>query len=115
MKMIIAIIRPNRLQPVKSALNEGGFSGITVHAVKGCGSQLGVIERYRGSEYVVDLLDKVQITVVVENEELNKAVKIISDSARTGELGDGKIFIVNVEEVIRIRTGETGMSALEKK
>lgn len=115
MKMIMAIIRPNRLQALKNALIEGGFGGITATAVKGCGSQLGVVERYRGSEYVVDLLDKVQITVVIDDEDLNKAIQIITDTARTGELGDGKIFVLNVEEAIRIRTNETGISALEKK
>lgn len=115
MKMIIAIIRPNRLTPVKSALHEAGFGGITVTAVKGCGTQHGVVERYRGSEYVIDLLDKVQIEVVVSNEEATKAVKIIADAAKTGEVGDGKIFVLNVEEVIRIRTSETGEAALETR
>lgn len=115
MKMIIAIIRPNRLTPVKSALHEAGFSGITVLGVKGCGSQKGVVERYRGSEYVIDLLDKIQIEVVVDNNEVNKAVQIISDAAKTGEIGDGKLFVLNVEEVVRIRTNETGQAALETK
>lgn len=113
MKMIIAIIRPGRLTAVKGALLENGFDGITVTAVKGCGSQKGVVERYRGSTYVVDLLDKVQIEVVVDDKELEKAVKVISDAAKTGEVGDGKIFVLNVEEAIRIRTGEAGVSALE--
>lgn len=113
--MIIAIIRPNRLQAVKSALNEGGFTGITVTAVKGRGSQTGVVERYRGSEYVVDLLDRVKLEVVVKDVDVNKATKIISDGARTGEVGDGKIFVLNIEEVIRIRTSESGESALEKR
>ena len=115
MKMIMAIIRPNRLQAVKGALHDGGFSGITVTAVKGCGSQRGVVERYRGSEYVIDLIDKVQVTVVVDDEYLDKATQIISDAARTGEIGDGKIFVLNVEEVIRIRTSETGVNALESR
>jgi nitrogen regulatory protein P-II 1 len=115
MKMIIAIIRPNRLTPVKSALLEAGFSGITVLGVKGCGSQRGVVEKYRGSEYVIDLLDKLQIEVVVDNEDVNKAVQIIADAAKTGEVGDGKIFVLNVDEVVRIRTNETGKAALETK
>ena len=112
MKMIVAIIRPNRLQAVKGALHEGGFTGITVVGVKGCGSQHGIVERYRGSEYVIDLLDKVQITVAVNNEDLDKAIQIIIDAAKTSEVGDGKIFVSNIEEAIRIRTGERGSSAL---
>lgn len=115
MKMIIAIIRPNRLQAVKGALHEAGFSGITVTAVKGCGSQRGVVERYRGSEYVIDLLDKVELTMVLNGADVSRATQIITDAARTGEVGDGKIFVINVEEVIRIRTGETGSNALESR
>ena len=113
--MIIAIIRPSRLAAVKDALNESGFSGITVIAVKGRGSQRGIVERYRGSEYKIDLLDKVEVKVVVEDEEQDKVIKAISDSAKTNELGDGKIFVLNVEQAVRIRTNETGVSALEKK
>lgn len=112
MKMIIAIIRPGRLSSVKAALDEAGFTGITVSSVKGRGSQKAIKESYRGSEYVVDLLDRVEIKVVVNNEDLDKTVKIIIDAAKTGEVGDGKIFVLNVEEVIRIRTSETGESAL---
>lgn len=115
MKMIIAIIRPNRLQAVKGALNDSGYTGITVTAVKGRGSQSGVVERYRGSEYVVDLLDRVKLEVVVKDEDVSKTAKIISDAARTGEVGDGKVFVLNIEEVIRIRTNEAGESALEKR
>ena len=115
MKMVVAIIRPNRLQAVKSALNEKGFTGITVTAVKGRGSQRGVVEKYRGSEYVVDLLDRVKVEVVVEDEGLQNAIQLITDSAKTGEVGDGKIFVLNIEEVIRIRTKETGQAALETK
>lgn len=115
MKMVIAIIRPTRLAAVKDSLNEGGFSGITVNSVKGRGSQKGIVERYRGSEYKIDLLDKVEIKVVVEDEDLDNVVKIITDSAKTNELGDGKIFVLNVEQAIRIRTSETGEAALEKK
>lgn len=115
MKMIVAIIRPNRLQAVKSALNEKGFTGITVTAVKGRGSQKGVVEKYRGSEYVVDLLDRIRVEVVVADEELKNVVQIITNAARTGEVGDGKIFVLNVEEIIRIRTGESGQAALETR
>jgi len=115
MKMIVAMIRPNRLTAIKGALVGGGFSGITVCAVKGGGTQGGVVERYRGSKYVVDLLDKVEIKVAVNDEDLEKAIKIISDTAKTGEVGDGKIFVLNVEEVVRIRTSETGHAALENK
>ena len=113
MKMIVAIIRPNKLSSVKSALNENGFTGITVTSVKGCGSQRGTIERYRGSEYVIDLLDKVEIKVVVNDTDQEKAIKTIIDNAKTGEFGDGKIFVLNVEEAIRIRTNDKGQAALE--
>ena len=115
MKMIIAIIRPGRLSAVKDALNEAGFSGITVNAVKGRGSQKGIVEHYRGSEYKNDLLDKVEIKVVVEDDDMDRVIKIIMDAARTSELGDGKIFVLNVEQAIRIRTNETGVAALEKE
>lgn len=115
MKMIIAIIRPGKLSSVKMALDSAGFTGITASAVKGRGSQKVAVEKYRGSEYKVDLLDKVEIKVVVNDEELDRAVNIILDSAKTGEVGDGKIFVLNVEEVIRIRTNQTGEEALEPK
>lgn len=115
MKMIIAIIRPGKLSAVKLALDEAGFTGITAVAVKGRGSQKGAVETYRGSEYKVDLLDKVEIKVVVNDEDLNRATQIIIDNSKTGEVGDGKIFVLNVEEVIRIRTNETGDEALEAK
>ena len=113
--MIIAIIRPNRLAAVKDALNEGGFSGITVMAVKGRGSQKGIVEHYRGGEYKIDFLDKVEVKVVVEDEEQDKVIKAITNAAKTNELGDGKIFVLNVEQAIRIRTNETGAAALEKQ
>ena len=115
MKMIIAIIRPGKLSSVKMALDEAGFTGITAIAVKGRGSQRGAVERYRGSEYKVDLLDKVEVKVVVNDEDLDKAIQIIIDNSKTGEVGDGKIFVLNVEEVIRIRTNQTGKEALESK
>ncbi len=115
MKMIIAIIRPGRLAAVKNSLSENGVTGITVASVKGCGSQRDIVERYRGSEYKIDLHDKVEIKVVVNDEYVDKVVNIVSDAARTNELGDGKIFVLNVESVVRIRTNETGPQALEKK
>ena len=115
MKLIIAIIRPGRLQAVKTALQETGVSGITVTPVKGCGSQRGVTERYRGSEYVIDLLDRVQVEVAIKDDEVSKIAQIILDAAKTGEVGDGKIFVLNIEEVIRIRTNEKGESALETR
>ena len=113
MKMIIAIIRPSKLSSVKSALTENSFTGITVTPVKGCGSQRGTVERYRGSEYIVNLIDKIEIKVIVSDENLDRAIKIIMDTAKTGEFGDGKIFVVNIEEAIRIRTNERGQAALE--
>ena len=112
MKLILAIIRPTRLTPVKDALKEHGFTGITITPVKGRGSQRGTVERYRGSEYKIDLHDKIEVKVIVDDEELEKALKVITESARTGELGDGKIFVLNVEQVVRIRTDEVGSSAL---
>ncbi len=115
MKMVLAIIRPARLSVVKDALNEAGFSGITISSVKGRGSQKGTVERYRGSEYKIDLLDRVEIKVVIDDDDIDKVIKIITDSARTNELGDGKIFVLNVEQAVRIRTNETGIAALEKK
>ena len=115
MKMVMAIIRPSRLAAVKDALNESGFSGITVSSVKGRGSQKGIVERYRGSEYKIDLLDKVEIKVVVDDEELENVIKTITDSAKTNELGDGKIFVLNIEQAVRIRTNETGAAALDKQ
>jgi len=115
MKMIIAIIRPGKLSSVKMAMDSAGFTGITAIAVKGRGSQKGVVEQYRGSEYKIDLLDKVEIKVVVNDDELDKAINIIIDSAKTGEVGDGKIFVLNVEEAIRIRTNQTGEEALDPK
>ena len=115
MKMILAIIRPNRLTTVKAALHEAGFSGITASSVKGCGSQRGIVESYRGSRYVIDLLDKVEIKVVVNDNDLDKAMQVIRDAARSGEFGDGKIFVLNVEESIRIRTNDRGLSALENR
>ncbi len=112
MKKIEAIIKPFKLEEVKEALTSVGIKGITVTEVKGFGRQKGHTEIYRGAEYVVDFLPKVKIEVVVETEMVQKVVETIMDVARTGKIGDGKIFVLPVEEVVRIRTGERGVNAL---
>jgi nitrogen regulatory protein P-II 2 len=112
MKLITAIIKPFKLDEVREALSEVGVSGITVTEVKGFGRQKGHTELYRGAEYVVDFLPKVKIEAAVEDGILERAIEAIEKSARTGKIGDGKIFVSPVEQVIRIRTGETGASAL---
>ena len=112
MKLITAIIKPFKLDEVREALSEVGVSGITVTEVKGFGRQKGHTELYRGAEYVVDFLPKVKIEAAVDDAILERAIEAIEKSARTGKIGDGKIFVSPVEHVIRIRTGETGASAL---
>ena len=112
MKLITAIIKPFKLDEVREALSEVGVSGITVTEVKGFGRQKGHTELYRGAEYVVDFLPKVKIEAADEDGILERAIEAIEKSARTGKIGDGKIFVSSVEHVIRIRTGETGASAL---
>jgi nitrogen regulatory protein P-II 2 len=112
MKLITAIIKPFKLDEVREALSEVGVSGITVTEVKGFGRQKGHTELYRGAEYVVDFLPKVKIEAAVEDGILERAIEAIEKSARTGKIGDGKIFVSPVEHVIRIRTGETGAAAL---
>ena len=112
MKLITAIIKPVKLDEVREALSEVGVSGITVTEVKGFGRQKGHTELYRGAEYVVDFLPKVKIEAAVEDGILERAIEAIEKAARTGKIGDGKIFVSPVEHVIRIRTGETGASAL---
>ncbi len=112
MKKIEAIIKPFKLDEVKEALQEIGLQGITVIEAKGFGRQKGHTELYRGAEYVVDFLPKVKIEVVLGDEMLDKAVEAIQKAAKTGRIGDGKIFISHVEEAIRIRTGETGAEAI---
>jgi nitrogen regulatory protein P-II 1 len=112
MKKIEAIIKPFKLDEVKEALQEVGLQGITVIEAKGFGRQKGHTELYRGAEYVVDFLPKVKIEVVLADEMLDKAIEAIQKAAKTGRIGDGKIFISNVEEAIRIRTGETGRDAI---
>ncbi|MBC9784170.1 P-II family nitrogen regulator [Heliobacillus mobilis] len=112
MKKIEAIIRPTKLDEVKEALNKVGVRGMTVTQVAGCGLQKGKKGFYRGSEYAIDLLPKVKIEVVVSDAVVAELVDVISQQVRTGEIGDGKIFVYPVEDVIRIRTGETGDVAL---
>ncbi len=112
MKKIEAIIKPHKLEEVKEALNEIGIKGMTVTEVKGYGRQKGHKEIYRGAEYQVDFMPKIKIEIILEKEQVNQAVETIMKAARTGKIGDGKIFILPVEEVVRIRTGEQGREAI---
>ncbi len=112
MKKIEAIIKPFKLDEVKEALNGLGIQGMTVTEVKGFGRQKGHTELYRGAEYVVDFLPKVKIEVAVAEEMVSKVIDTITNAARTGKIGDGKIFVLPIEETIRIRTGERGKEAL---
>ncbi|WP_027358633.1 P-II family nitrogen regulator [Desulforegula conservatrix] len=112
MKKIEAIIKPFKLDDVKEALNKIGVQGMTITEVKGYGRQKGHKEIYRGAEYVVDFIPKVKIELVVDDEQSEKVADAIINAARTGQIGDGKIFILNVEEAVRIRTGEKGTSAV---
>ena len=112
MKKVEAIIRPFKLEDVKVALVEAGIIGMTVSEVRGFGRQKGQVERYRGSEFTVEFLQKLKIDVVVDDERVDDVVKAIADAARTGEIGDGKIFISPVESVVRIRTGDRDSTAL---
>lgn len=112
MKKIECIIRPSKLDDVKDALDDAGIKGLTVTNVIGCGLQRGIKEYYRGSSYTVNLIPKIKIEVVVVDSVLEKAISIITTTARTGNLGDGKLFIYDVANAIRIRTGESGESAL---
>jgi nitrogen regulatory protein P-II 1 len=112
MKKILAIIRPDKLEEVKQALEDIGCNGLTIKEVRGRGIQLGITESYRGHDYKVDLLPKTEIEIVSSEEELDNIVDTIVKTAQTGDIGDGKIFISPVEEVIRIRTGERGEKAI---
>lgn len=112
MKLIEAIIKPFKLDEVKDALNDIGIEGITVSEVKGFGRQKGHTELYRGAEYVVDFIPKIKIEVAVSDDLVAKVVETIQTSAKTGRIGDGKIFIISLEEAVRIRTGETGSDAI---
>ena len=112
MKKIEAIIKPFKLDDVKDALHDIGISGLTVVEAKGFGRQKGHTELYRGAEYVVDFLPKVKIEIVIDDHILDKALEAIQQAANTGRIGDGKIFVTTIDEVIRIRTGETGSDAI---
>jgi nitrogen regulatory protein P-II 2 len=112
MKLVTAIIKPFKLDDVRESLSEIGVQGITVTEVKGFGRQKGHTELYRGAEYVVDFLPKVKIDVAIADDQLDRVIEAITKAANTGKIGDGKIFVVNLEQAIRIRTGETGTDAI---
>ena len=112
MKKIDAIIRPHKLDEVREALQEAGFRGLTVTEVKGYGRQMGHSEIYRGSEYTINFLPKTKIELVCADKDVEKAIGIVLKKAKTGEVGDGKIFVSGIEEVIRVRTEETGDEAV---
>ena len=112
MKLVTAVIKPFKLDDVREALSEIGVQGITVTEVKGFGRQKGHTELYRGAEYVVDFLPKVKIDVAIADDMLDRVIQSITKAANTGKIGDGKIFVVSLEQAIRIRTGETGTDAI---
>ena len=112
MKLVTAVIKPFRLDDVREALSQIGIQGMTVTEVKGFGRQKGHTELYRGAEYVVDFLPKVKLEVAISEELVDQALEAISEAAKTGKIGDGKIFVYEIEQVIRIRTGETGVDAI---
>ena len=112
MKLVTAIIKPFKLDDVRESLSDIGVQGITVTEVKGFGRQKGHTELYRGAEYVVDFLPKVKIDVAIDDDQLDRVIEAVSKAANTGKIGDGKIFVVNLEQAIRIRTGETGSDAI---
>ena len=112
MKKIEAIVKPFKLEDVRQALSEIGVTGMTATEVKGFGRQKGHTELYRGAEYVIDFLPKVKIEIVISDDLVDQSIEAITEASRTGKIGDGKIFVSNLEQVIRIRTGETGNEAL---
>ena len=112
MKIVSAIIKPFKLDDVREAMSEIGITGLTVYEVKGFGRQKGHTELYRGAEYVVDYIPKVKIEVAIDDDRVDQVIDTIIESAKTGKIGDGKIFVTNLENVVRIRTSETGSSAL---
>ena len=112
MKLVAAIIKPFKLDDVREALSDIGVTGITVIEVKGFGRQKGHTELYRGAEYVVDFLPKIKVEIAIDDDQLDAVIEAISAAAKTGKIGDGKIFVFEVEQVIRIRTGESGPEAL---
>ena len=112
MKMVMAIVKPFKLDDVREALAEVGVQGITVTEVKGFGRQRGHTELYRGAEYVVDFLPKIKVELIIADGDVDRAIEAIVKAARTGKIGDGKIFVTAVEQVVRIRTGESGEAAI---
>ena len=112
MKQITAVVRPGKLEAVKAALVAIDVLGMTIHDVRGFGRQKGQVERYRGNEFTVEFLSKMRITTVVPDDKVDATISAITEAARTGEIGDGKIFVTPVDDVIRIRTGDRGNSAL---
>ena len=112
MKIVSAIIKPFKLDDVRAALSDIGINGLTVSEVKGFGRQKGHIELYRGAEYVVDYIPKMKLDIAVDDDEVERVIDTIVDSAQTGKIGDGKIFVTNLENVVRIRTSESGSTAL---
>ena len=112
MKLVTAVIRPFKLDDVRESLSEIGVQGITVTEVKGFGRQKGHTELYRGAEYVVDFLPKIKLEIAIDDDLVEKVIESITASANTGKIGDGKIFVTNLEQIIRIRTGETGAEAV---
>jgi len=112
MKLVTAVIKPFKLDDVRESLSEIGVQGITVTEVKGFGRQKGHTELYRGAEYVVDFLPKIKLEIAIDDNMVEKVIESITSSANTGKIGDGKIFVTNLEQIIRIRTGETGAEAV---
>ena len=112
MKLVSAIIKPFNLQEVRESLVESGVIGLTVSEVKGYGRQKGHTEMYRGAEYSVDTLPKMRLDILIDDENVGSVIETITKSASTGKIGDGKIFVTNIEEIVRIRTGETGSDAI---
>jgi len=112
MKKVEAIIKPFKLDDVREALSDAGINGMTAIEVKGFGRQKGHTELYRGAEYVVDFLPKVKLEIVVDESDVDRCIEVISETAKTGKIGDGKIFVTSVEKIIRIRTGETDQDAI---
>ena len=112
MRMITAVIKPYKVDDVRAALADIGIQGMTATEVKGFGRQRGHTELYRGAEYVVDFLPKVKIEIAVEAAQVDRVIEAIMQAAKTGKIGDGKIFVMNLEQVVRVRTGETGKAAL---
>ncbi len=112
MKKIEAVIKPFKLEDVKDALTEAGITGMTVSHVKGYGRQQGHSELYRGAEYVVDFLPKIKLDLIVSEENVDSTIEIITEAAKTGKIGDGKIFVSNIEKIVRIRTGEEDEEAI---